>query len=99
MFASSKEKLSATKDSMLNEGGSPPLHPEDIQNTVTAVKKDWEGVASRTGHQARKMADDVGHRLTDASESLTVKVRDKPIQSSLIALAVGFVMGRLLMRR
>ena len=107
MFASTKDaKLDTAKDGMLNEG----VHPiddavkaarhfgHDVHAATGAVKDDLEEAARRTGHHIREMADSAGHSLKGAEQALTVKIRENPVQSSLIALGIGLVVGRLFRR-
>ena len=108
MFASTKDnKMSAAKDGMVNEGGHPV---EDIkekarhfrseaQDAATAVKDDLEGVARRTGEHMREVADSAGNSLSDIGQAMTLKIREKPVQSSVIAVVVGVVIGMLFSRR
>ena len=107
MFASSKDtKITAAKDGMLNEGG----HTEDNYSSAEhhfsadariaaeAVKRDLEDTAHRTGVHVRELADSAGHSLADAGQSMTIKIRENPVQASLIALGLGLTVG-LLYRR
>ena len=103
MFASTKDaKLDNAKDNMLNEGGSPidgAIHAahhfsHDAHIAAAAVKEDIEGAARRTGHHVRELADSAGHSLKEAEHALTVKIRDNPVQASLVALGLGLLVGR-----
>lgn len=108
MFASTKDnKTNAAKDGMINEGSH---SVEDIKekarrfsgeahDAANAVKDDLADVARRTGHHARELADSAGHSLSDVGQSLMLKIREKPVQSSAIALGVGLFVGMLYSRR
>jgi ElaB/YqjD/DUF883 family membrane-anchored ribosome-binding protein len=108
MYATAKDhKTNATKDDMINEGGR-TVHDgkaaahhfkDDARDAATAVRDDLEGVARRTGHHARELADSAGHSLADTGKAMTVKMRDYPVQSSLIALGVGLAVGMFFRRR
>ncbi len=65
----------------------------DATDTANAAKNDLEGVARETGTQMRAFADSAGHSLKDAGDTVAVKIRDNPIQSTLIALGVGLLAG------
>jgi len=98
MFTSDKDnKLSAAKDGMLNEGGHTFDDPQKT-GAFTHNKEDWEGMARRTGQRAHELMDSSGHNLTHAGLAVKTKIRDNPIQSSLIALGLGLVIGKLFRR-
>jgi len=71
----------------------------DTREAASAMKDDLEDAARRTGRHARDIVDSAGHSLSGAGEVLTVKIRDNPVQSSLIALGVGIVLGILFKKR
>jgi len=109
MFASTTKdnKTNAAKDGMINEGGHPM---DDIKETArhfkgeahdaaAAIKDDLEGVARRTGQHARELADTAGHSISAVGDTMLLKIRNNPVQSSLIALAVGLVAGMIARRR
>ena len=107
MFTSSKDnKLSAAKDGIANEGGaSDGVSPErtlhfkaDARDAASAVKEDLAGVAHRTGQHARELADSAGHSLSGIGDVMSVRIRENPVQSSLIALGAGLVIGMLYKR-
>lgn len=107
MFTSSNKdsKMSAAKDGMINEGG-PSVKNDGLTDrfnkeacdAVSAIKNDFEGVARRTGHQVRELADSAGHSLNDIGDVMTVKIRNNPVQSSFIALGIGILAGMLYRR-
>jgi len=94
-------KIHADKDHTIHSGGH-ALHDvkeaaghfiDDAQDAAAAVKDDLEDVARRTGKHARKVADSAENSLTDIGTTMKAKIRDNPVQSSLIALGLGFVVG------
>lgn len=108
MFASSKDnKTNAARDDMSHEGGTPVDSIKDAarqfkgeaRDAANAIKDDLEGVARQTGHHMRALADSAGHSLSGVWQTTMLKIRDKPIQSSAIALGVGLVVGLIYRRR
>ncbi|MFA4846365.1 MAG: hypothetical protein WC654_07490 [Patescibacteria group bacterium] len=65
----------------------------DATNTANAAKNDLEGVARETGTHMRAFVDSAEHSLKDAGGTVAVKIRENPIQSTLIALGVGLLAG------
>jgi len=65
----------------------------DAADAANAAKNDLEGVARETGTHMRAFVDSAGHSIKDAGGSVAVKIRDNPIQSTLIALGVGLLAG------
>jgi ElaB/YqjD/DUF883 family membrane-anchored ribosome-binding protein len=107
MFATARDKnVPTAEDNMTNEGGrsvhdvKEAIHrlKGDARDAAAAVKDDLEDVARRTGRQVRELADSAGHNVTDVAGTMTAKIRDNPIQSSMIALGLGFVFGVLYRR-
>jgi len=108
MFATAKDnKANMAKDGMVNEGG-PTTHDikatthhfkDDMRDTTKAVRDDVEDLARRTGHHMRELADSAGHSIKGVGEAMTVKIRDNPIQSSVIALGIGVLLGMLYRHR
>lgn len=66
---------------------------DDATDTANAAKSDLEGVARETGTHMRAFVDSAGHSLKDAGGTVAVKIRENPIQSTLIALGVGLLAG------
>lgn len=108
MFASSKDSTTKTaKDGMLNEGGhalddlkaSARHLNSDAHDAAAAVKEDVLDAARRTGQHARDMADSASHSMSDVVQTMTHKIRENPIQSSVIALGVGLFAGMIFSRR
>lgn len=102
MFATTKDgKAHAGKDHAAHEE-SHIVHDvkeaahrfkDDARDAAATLKDDVEEIARRTGRHAREMADSAGHDVADAGEAILIKIRDNPIQSSLIALGVGLALG------
>ena len=108
MFASPKEtKTSPATDGMINEGGhtidgikETARHiRRDANDAAHAVKDNLEGAARRSGQYVREIADSAGQGLSEAGQTVTHKIRDNPVQSSIVALGVGVVIGMIFNRR
>ncbi|MDP9128054.1 MAG: hypothetical protein M3N08_07340 [Pseudomonadota bacterium] len=106
MFSATKDAVNTAKDNLANEGG-PAVHDiketarrfkGDARETASALKGDLEDVARKTGRQARDMANAATKNASDMADSMSAKIRSNPVQSSVIALAVGFVVGMLYRR-
>ncbi|MDD2325495.1 MAG: hypothetical protein PHW63_05795 [Alphaproteobacteria bacterium] len=65
----------------------------DATDAAHAAKNDLEGVARDAGSHVRTLVDSAQHSLKDASGTVAVKIRENPIQSTLIALGVGLLAG------
>lgn len=55
-------------------------------------------VAEQAGRQIRAYADEVSHEARDLTAATMQHVRAKPMQSTLIAAGIGFVLGALFRR-
>jgi ElaB/YqjD/DUF883 family membrane-anchored ribosome-binding protein len=70
----------------------------DIRGTVHAVRDDIEDMARQAGRQVRDFASSAEEKVAAATETVTVQIRENPVQSTLIALGVGFFLGFLFRR-
>jgi ElaB/YqjD/DUF883 family membrane-anchored ribosome-binding protein len=59
---------------------------------------DWEGTAREFGAQARHYFEDARGELRDTANEIRGRITRNPVESSLVALAVGFVLGQLFRR-
>ena len=71
---------------------------DDARDAASAVRDDLEEVARRAGSHVREFADSAEHGLKDAGGAVATKIRENPIQSSLLALGMGLVVGMLYRR-
>jgi ElaB/YqjD/DUF883 family membrane-anchored ribosome-binding protein len=65
----------------------------DVRGTIHAVKGDLEDIARHAGHQMREFAVSAERGVTAATESVTGRIKENPVQSTLIALGAGFLLG------
>lgn len=61
-------------------------------------KEEACATAEKIGAQVRKLCDEAGVELRDVRAHLEDKINAKPVQSSLVALAAGLVLGLLITR-
>ncbi len=62
------------------------------------MKDDIFITANKAGHKVRDFIDSASEELVHTTETVTTRIKDKPVQSSLIALGIGFMLGTLLRR-
>jgi len=72
---------------------------EDVRQAAGTFKNDIEDVAREAGAQARACAGSVEKNVKDTLGSVTNKINDNPVQSSVIALGVGVLLGLVFFRR
>ncbi|MBI1276044.1 hypothetical protein GC177_08745 [bacterium] len=70
----------------------------NLSEAAAHMKEDMYEVANAAGCKARLLLDDASTELEHAKDVVTAQIKEKPIQSSLIALGVGVVIGALLRR-
>lgn len=70
----------------------------DVSQTAGEIKDDVCATANNAGHKVRNFIDSASEELAHTTETVTTKIKGKPVQSSLIALGIGFVLGALLSR-
>lgn len=94
MFETTKDSGNHTSSHLVDEVKKMGRNfKADATDAATAAKNDLEGVARETGTHVRAFVDSAEHSLKDASETVAVKIRKNPIQSTFIALGVGLLAG------
>jgi ElaB/YqjD/DUF883 family membrane-anchored ribosome-binding protein len=71
---------------------------EEVRHTAANVGDDLEYAANTAGRKVRQYFDTASDEISHAAEAVTTQIRSKPLQSSLVALAAGFVLGALFRR-
>ncbi len=61
---------------------------------IEAAGEDAEGLL----HAAGEAASDARDKAQEGWQELQVRIAEKPVQSTLIALGIGFILSRILMR-
>jgi ElaB/YqjD/DUF883 family membrane-anchored ribosome-binding protein len=73
-----------------------------LKNTANDMAREAKGdlrdAANTAGRKVRKLFDTTREELSQATDTVTTQIRNKPVQSSLIALAAGVVLGALIRR-
>jgi len=70
----------------------------DIHDTVNAVNGDLHKMAHQAGGHLREFAGSAEQSVEDTAGSVAKQIRANPIQSTLIALGAGVVLGALFRR-
>lgn len=71
---------------------------DDIRQSAETLTHDFEGAANKAGRKIRAYFDHASDEVTHAADVVKTQIRTKPVQSSLMALAAGFVLGALYRR-
>ena len=88
-----------TKDAPIRDAKNAASNIRDeAVDTAYGVKDDLSVAANQAGRKVRNFFDCASDEISQASDSVTKQVRDNPIQSSLIALGAGFILGALFRR-
>lgn len=69
-----------------------------LGDAASQVKDDLYEVANVAGRKVRLLLDNAASEASHAKEVVAEQIKEKPIQSSLIALGIGVVIGALLRR-
>lgn len=70
----------------------------DIHGSMDNAKQHARELAHEAKIRAQGVVDTAGHKLSDATDKVAVRVQAKPLQSSLIALGAGFILALLIRR-
>jgi ElaB/YqjD/DUF883 family membrane-anchored ribosome-binding protein len=71
---------------------------DDVRQTANDVHSNLEITASKAGRKVREYFDSASEEVTHAADAVTSQIRSNPVQSSLLALGAGFIIGALLRR-
>lgn len=78
---------------------------KDLRQDVAALRKALReakagptAAAAENVERLRTAATDAGHKAQAGFEQLEKQIEDNPVQSALIALIVGFLLGKILGR-
>jgi len=69
-----------------------------VKKAAHEVDSDLHDAANQAGRKVRGMIDTASDEITHASDRVSKEIHSNPVQSSLIALGVGVVLGALLRR-
>ena len=91
--------LTTNKDTAFKDvkNSAANIRDEAIE-TGYEVKDDLRAAANQAGRKVRGFFNNASDEIQRASDVVTAEVRKNPVQSSLIALGAGFVLGALFRR-
>ncbi len=93
--------LATNKNDNLPKTTGQNFHNE-LNDTIEEAKNEVHYTAGKAAKKACGMFDNainsVGNEIDNAKNSISSQIRNNPIQSSAIALGIGFVLGALLIR-
>jgi len=70
----------------------------NARDHASSMNSDWEASAQEFGGQARRYFDEARSEIRDTAAEIRSRITRNPIESSLVALAAGFVLGQLFRR-
>lgn len=68
----------------------------DADSALSSTAQNLSEAAHTAGQEVRKYISNATHRVTDVSNEIEGNIRQKPVQSTAIALAAGVILGMLL---
>lgn len=103
MFAASKdyaddEKVKDVKLSAQKLKAEARESARDAREAAEDFGSELRQAAHRTGHSVREFLHHAGDEVSHVGDNVASHIRHKPVQSSLIALAAGFIIGALVRR-
>ncbi len=87
-----------SKDTLKDVKTSASNIRDEAVDTAYGVQNDLSKAANQAGKKVRSFFSNATDELTHAGETVTTQVRNNPVQSSLIALGAGFILGALFRR-
>lgn len=70
----------------------------ETRATAANIRDELEHAAHHAGSSIREFLHNTGDEVSQVSEAVTTKIREKPVQSTLVALGAGFLLGALFRR-
>lgn len=103
MFAATKdqsldEKVKEVKMSTQKLKNDAREGARDIRDTAEELGSEIRHAAQRTGQTVNELWHSAGDEVSQVTDTVAAHIRNKPVQSSLVALAAGFVIGALFRR-
>lgn len=71
---------------------------ESVRDMATQADHDLRDTAAKMGQKTRTFVENAKEEAFEASDKVTKHIHEKPLQSSVIALGIGFVLGALFRR-
>lgn len=94
-----KENLESGKEAMHGAADTARETVIEIKDDLNDVVHRAGAVANKAGRKVRNLVDTASHEVAHAGKSVSAHIKDKPVQSSLMALGAGIVLGVLLRRK
>ena len=69
-----------------------------VGNVAEDAKEDLRVVANNAGKRVRDFIHTASDEVTHAKDTVTSQIRTNPVQSSMVALGIGFLLGALFRR-
>lgn len=86
---------STTKDELKQSAS----HIKDAaRDTAGDIREDLRDTANRAGRKVRGFIDTTADEFSNVAGNVNSQIHEKPLQASLIALGLGFVLGALFRR-
>jgi hypothetical protein len=73
-------------------------YPSDDRGALSDTKNDLQDTAAQVGNKVNNFVGSASDEISHAASTATNRIRGNPVQSSLIALGTGFILGTLLRR-
>src|SRR4051812_5879026 len=70
----------------------------EARNAIEDTADDIRTTANKAGRKVRNLFNNASDEITDAADTVTTYVRKSPVQSSMLALGIGFILGSLFRR-
>lgn len=93
--ATKEENIANLKNSAQNLKGAANDAAKDVANEAS---RSLYEVAGKAGRKVRDFVHTTEDELVQARDTVTKQIRNKPVQSSVVALGLGLVLGALLRR-
>lgn len=98
MSATSSTSTNTARESKPGEAWS----RDGVRHTAEQIGEELESAAGKAGRKVREVVDGASEeidyaskKIGQSSEAVIAQIRSHPVQSSLMALAAGFVLGKL----
>jgi len=70
----------------------------NLKDNMNEAKEDLRSAANSAGRKVRGFINSAGEEISHATDTVTKQIRTNPVQSSLVALGVGYLLGALFRR-
>ncbi len=95
MYTAKEDNIATMKSSAQNFRNAATNAATDVAEDA---KHDLRDAANKAGRKVRNLFNNASDEISHATETVTTQIRSNPVQSSMIALGVGVLLGALLRR-